>query len=89
MLELLEQALATDRLTRLALEDTIFDRPRARIQKWAIDHDKGKLHYFTTCPFCFSIYAAALSFVMPRRVRQALAVADLVRIAYEVREHFA
>jgi hypothetical protein len=52
-------ALATFRLTWLVTEDTILDRPREAVRRRG-----GKLAYFVGCPWCTSIYLAAIVVVL-------------------------
>lgn len=47
--------LPSARLTRLGVEDVIFERPR----DWLLDHTTGKLETLLACPWCFSAYATA------------------------------
>ena len=47
--------LISARLTRLGVEDVIFDRPR----DWLLDHTSGKLEVLLSCPWCFSAYTTA------------------------------
>jgi hypothetical protein len=49
-------ALATHRLTRLALEDRITEPLREQVQEAA---PEGRLAYFVTCPWCVSMWIAA------------------------------
>lgn len=44
--------LASARLARLALDDSIFDEPRDEI----LDHTEGKLATLLSCPWCVSAY---------------------------------
>lgn len=44
--------LASARLVRLALDDSIFDEPRDEI----LDHTEGKLATLLSCPWCVSAY---------------------------------
>lgn len=59
MTQLLIDALAVYRITRLVTEDTITEPLRTRVfARWPIhDHPKGPA-YVVTCPYCTSIYAA-------------------------------
>lgn len=57
-------ALATYRLTRLVTEDTILDRPREAVHRRAARTGHTKFSYFVTCPWCTSIYLAAVVIVL-------------------------
>lgn len=59
-LDLTVDALAVFRLTRLAGEDTIFDRPR----EWAVMNGPDWARDLLTCPHCLSIYMGAGAVVM-------------------------
>lgn len=48
--------LATYRLTRLVIEDEIFDRPRDWIYRKV--KPGGKLEYLLGCPWCLSFWVA-------------------------------
>lgn len=52
---MLAVGLPSARLTRLGVEDVIFDRPR----DWLLDHTSGKLEVLLSCPWCFSAYTTA------------------------------
>ena len=49
---MLALGLPSARLTRLGVEDVIFDRPR----DWLIDRVHGKVEVLLACPWCFSAY---------------------------------
>jgi hypothetical protein len=48
-------ALAAARLTRLVVDDVIFDQPRA----WLVTRLDGKLEKLITCPWCISAWLSA------------------------------
>jgi hypothetical protein len=52
---LLVDALATYRLTRLVVKDTVTERFR----RWFAHRYEGPLVYLSTCPWCMSIWIAA------------------------------
>lgn len=52
-MNVLIDALAVARLTRLVTEDTITEPLRERLS------DRERLHYLITCPWCSSPYIAA------------------------------
>lgn len=57
MRDLLVDALACHRLTRLVTEDVIFNKWRAKIyEKWPPTEDKWS--YVLTCPWCASVWLA-------------------------------
>lgn len=59
MIEFVVDALATFRLSRLVVQDTILDEPRARLLV-ALERDgHDKLAYLVGCPWCVSPYLAA------------------------------
>lgn len=66
-LEFAVDVLAVQRLTRLVVEDTIFDGPR----EWVVMNGPDKLVELVTCPHCVSIYAGAAA-VSLRRVAPRL-----------------
>lgn len=59
-------ALAVCRLTRLATKDKITEGPRERMT-WAVRRHP-KLTYLLTCPWCMSIYVAAVTVAARRWV---------------------
>ena len=65
--ELTTDALATFRLTRLLLEDSIFDTPRRWVRRQLMRGQHAKLLELTGCPWCASVYIAA-GVVAARRV---------------------
>ena len=67
-------ALATYRLTRLATEDTITD-PHSPL--------RPNPAYILTCPHCASIYAAALTLILPDSVKKILALAAVTTLIHE------
>lgn len=58
LIHLLLLALATFRLTRLIIEDQIFEPVRNRI--WAKYPPTTQIGYLFTCPWCVSIWAGSL-----------------------------
>lgn len=54
-------SLVTYRVARLAIDDTIFDAPRARMHGWltAGGWFRQKLSELLGCPFCLTIWVAA------------------------------
>lgn len=48
--------LAVYRLTRLAIRDTILNRPR----RWLVDRYEGGLVTLATCPWCLAVWIAAV-----------------------------
>jgi hypothetical protein len=76
----LVNSLAAARLTRLVVEDEVFEP----IRKLAFKADPQSKHvgFIVTCHACTSVWAGLLlmtapSWVIPRRVREALAVSEL------------
>jgi len=59
-LNLAVRALATYRLTKLVIDDKITEDLREIVYQRYGSPDDHKLSYFTTCPWCVSVYAAAL-----------------------------
>lgn len=59
--------LASYRITRLLVRDSISERPRQAIAQWAYDSAREEFRsplrqsvaYFSTCPFCVGVYATA------------------------------
>lgn len=80
MMNLLLDAFAAKRLTRLIVDDAILDDAR----NWAYDNigdpQENKLTYLITCHACSSVWAAALvgSGVLPRWLRDTLALSEIV-----------
>lgn len=61
LLDLLLDLVATYRLTKLMLDDTILDDVRNKI--WdRYPPESTKIGYLFTCPWCMSIWAGALIF---------------------------
>jgi hypothetical protein len=58
-LDLVVDALATSRLTRLVVDDELTEPIREYIWKNHSPEDT-KLGYFVTCPFCVSIWAGGV-----------------------------
>jgi hypothetical protein len=59
-LDLVTDALAVKRLTRLAVEDTILEPVRERVyRKFGDPTESSGLSYLITCPHCVSIWLAA------------------------------
>lgn len=58
---------ASYRLTRLLVRDSITDRFRQAIARWAFDQTqerwrspfRQRVSYFTTCPFCVGVWVSA------------------------------
>ena len=76
----LVNSLAAARITRLIVEDEVADPFR----KWAFKVDPQSKHigFIVTCHACTSVWAGLLlhvapRWVIPRRVREALAVSEL------------
>lgn len=79
--ELILDALATYRLTRLIVQDEITVEMRAaaiqQIQKLPTPL-ANKLAYLLTCPWCVSIYAAAILFLLRKTTPELAAVVTAV-----------
>lgn len=71
MTDLLLDALATYRLTRLVISDTIIDEPRARLLIHLETTGHPKLAYLAGCPWCLSIYVGAAVVIARRRAPRA------------------
>ena len=67
MIDLVTDALATHRLTRLIVQDSVFDRPREHTKKALHAAGYDKALELLRCPFCVSIYCA-FGVVIARRV---------------------
>lgn len=65
-------SLATARLTRLVTEDYITQAPRDYLLDRFPPADT-KLGYLLTCPWCVSIYTAAIALALPKPVKSILA----------------
>jgi hypothetical protein len=82
-------ALATARLTRLLVQDSIFDRQRQRVQTWADAH-VPVVSKILDCAWCSSVYVGA-GVVVARRafprawgaVAYALACSQVAGMASE------
>jgi hypothetical protein len=78
VLELAVKAFATKRITRLVVDDHIFDDLRER---WFEKHppDTDNLGYIITCPACTSVWAGALvaSGLLPRFLWYTLALSEV------------
>ncbi len=77
--ELAVDALAAARVTRLVTEDKITEPIRTYVQSLGVP----RLEYLVSCQACVSVWAGALvvSGLVPRRVKQALAVSEAVVLA--------
>lgn len=54
-------ALATYRVTRFAIHDTLIDEPRTAVLRWLASKPgivRSKLHDLATCPYCLSVWVA-------------------------------
>lgn len=58
VLRIVLAALATYRLTRLAVEDTLLDEPRDALAGWLDDRRHPKLAELVSCPWCASFWVA-------------------------------
>lgn len=80
-------ALACHRLTRLIIEDSLFDRPRSSMQRALRAGGHTKLLELADCPWCVSVWCA-FGIVAARRyaprawppVARALAAASVAGI---------
>ena len=88
LLELVEDALASYRLTKLVKDDFITEPLREGVERHAGPPDKSKLSYLVRCPWCLSIYFG-LGLTAARRwaptsasmVSRALALSALTGLA--------
>lgn len=67
MLSFVTDALATYRLTRLAITDEITERPRKAFRNWALDHRWRWLYDLSSCPWCLGWWIA-VGVVIARKV---------------------
>lgn len=76
------EALATKRLARLAVDDTIMQPVRVKIWEKSPPEKIG-VGYVFTCHACSSVWAAALvrSGILPPFLRDTLALSELALIA--------
>lgn len=74
--------LATYRVTKLLTEDEITQPIRDRIHS-KFPPESTKLGYFTTCPWCVSMYVAPVIHFMPTSVKTALAASAVTGIITE------
>lgn len=67
--------LATYRLVRLAIEDTIFDETRDKLYPWLARGGPVKQWFLAliTCPWCLGVWVAALVTLASRRDRSVVA----------------
>lgn len=73
-IELLIRVAAAHRLTRLVVEDEVTRGFRDAV---ASNYGHGsKASYLVNCSYCVSVWAGALSVVLPRRVAGALALSS-------------
>lgn len=78
--------LAVYRVTRLVVDDTIFDAPRQRVLMWAEDRSKF-LHGLLSCGYCFSVWLAFFEALRrrPRRFFTSwMAVAAVAAVAWSI-----
>lgn len=66
-IDLAVDALAVQRITRLVVEDTIFEKQR----DWIALNAPDKIAYLVTCPHCVSIYAGGAAVLLRRVVPKA------------------
>lgn len=78
---MIEQSLATYRITRLVTEDEIARPFRDFINRKLPD---GQIDYLVNCPYCVSVWAALAVLVLPRWLVRALALSGLVSLGREV-----
>lgn len=77
---LLTDALCTYRLTRLATTDSITAPIRHRLAEAS-----PLLDELLSCDHCASVHAAAVTTLLPRRLRYALALSGAVSVYRELR----
>jgi hypothetical protein len=74
-LDLLVDVAATARLTRLVTLDEV----SAPVRDWAWRSGHRRTTYLVNCPHCVSVWAGlAVSLVLPRPIRRALALSQAV-----------
>lgn len=83
-LELTLAGLATYRLTRLLIADTILNTPRNWFWK-KFPPESSKLGYLLTCPWCISIWVSSIllisRIIMPEATHMVEVVCSLSAIA--------
>ncbi len=87
LLEVVATALATKRMTRLIVDDTVLDEVRDAI--WAkYPPETSKLGYLISCHACSSTWAAALvtSRLIPPFMRNVLALSESALLLQAVEE---
>ena len=89
MTDLLLDALASWRLTRLLQRDEITRLARNAVIEWTLDRDHPQLRYLAQCPHCLSVHASAVVLALRfvpggRALRNLLAVAGLVSVFVEM-----
>ncbi len=55
-------SLATYRITRFAILDSLVEEPRTAVLRWLTSKPgvvRGKAHDLLTCPYCLSVWVAA------------------------------
>jgi hypothetical protein len=94
-LDLVVDSLATHRITRLAVKDSLFQVPREKFVERFYSDAPHSVHRLAECPHCFSVHAAAfVALTHHRRLRflrtlvYVLAIADTVSLYTEVVETF-
>lgn len=83
MTDLLLDALASWRLTRLLQRDEITRPARNRVIEWTLDGDHPQIRYLVSCPHCLSVWLTAFVLALRwvpggRALRNLLAVAGAV-----------
>lgn len=71
VIDLAVDALAVYRIQRVVTTDEIGDPIRQAVK----DHEL--VYELATCPWCLSVWVAGLLWLVPRRVRRALALSAL------------
>lgn len=84
LLELIVDAAATTRVTRLVVDDEI----SRSFRDWVLERtgDDSSLTYLVNCPYCVSVWAGAAVYLAPRWVKVPLALSALAIGARTVNE---
>jgi hypothetical protein len=81
---MLEAGLAAYRITRFIVADTIFDRPRERVQNWLLENDHPKLNEGLACGYCVSVWVALALTIRHRSLTRLMAVSGLAAAVWSL-----
>lgn len=81
---MIPEGLAAYRITRLIVADTIFDRPRERVQNWLLERGYVKLNEGIACGYCVSVWVALGLTLRHRSFGRWMAVSGLAAAVWSL-----